>query len=203
MSFDTKEKLIQAARRLFARVGFDGTSVKDICQAAGVNVSLISYHFSGKEGLYHACLDSFGKGRADKAREMLATPKSKEELRLRLEMFLNEVLLVHTEQPDISRIVHREIARDSDFARALFQKTFQQIFLELVRFFTEAIAGGLLRSDLDPMLSATTIIGSMVHLSMTDNVRKEFFKLSLEDANFRKHAAEHTARIFLEGAFSK
>lgn len=48
----TSEDLIRAAKRLFASQGFDGTTVRDIADAAKTNLSLVSYYFKGKEGLY-------------------------------------------------------------------------------------------------------------------------------------------------------
>ena len=47
----SREKLIQAAEALFAERGFDGTSVRDITTAAGVNSALVRYYFGSKEGL--------------------------------------------------------------------------------------------------------------------------------------------------------
>ena len=43
-----KERILDAAERLFARHGFYGISVRDITEAAGVDVALVSYHFGGK-----------------------------------------------------------------------------------------------------------------------------------------------------------
>ena len=36
---DTKQKILEAARALFAAQGFDGTSVRDIANTAEVNVA--------------------------------------------------------------------------------------------------------------------------------------------------------------------
>lgn len=47
----TERSLKDAALEVWSRHGFDGSSVKDIAEAAGANVSLISRYFSGKEGL--------------------------------------------------------------------------------------------------------------------------------------------------------
>jgi AcrR family transcriptional regulator len=47
----SREKLIASAERLFADRGFDGVSVRDIANAAGVNSALVGYYFRGKEGL--------------------------------------------------------------------------------------------------------------------------------------------------------
>ena len=61
----TREHLLKAGRLLFARRGYDGTSVKEIADQANANVALVSYHFGGKEGLYKACFESFVEERLD------------------------------------------------------------------------------------------------------------------------------------------
>jgi AcrR family transcriptional regulator len=52
----TREKLLAAAIGQFGEHGYDGTSIRDIARAAGANVALVSYHFGGKERLYHELL---------------------------------------------------------------------------------------------------------------------------------------------------
>ena len=48
---DTYERIFLAAERLFAERGFDGVSVRDIVQEAGVNLAAVSYHFGSKSAL--------------------------------------------------------------------------------------------------------------------------------------------------------
>jgi AcrR family transcriptional regulator len=52
----TREALLDAARRRFARDGYAATTVRDIASDAGVNVALISRYFESKAGLFEACL---------------------------------------------------------------------------------------------------------------------------------------------------
>ena len=52
----TRQKLIASAIRSFGQKGYDGASIRDIAEAAGVNIAGIAYHFGGKEQLYRACL---------------------------------------------------------------------------------------------------------------------------------------------------
>lgn len=47
-------QILDVAERLFAEHGFEGTSVRDIAQQAGVNVAMISYYFGSKEKLLQA-----------------------------------------------------------------------------------------------------------------------------------------------------
>lgn len=55
---NTEKKIIEVATRLFGQNGFAGTSTREICKKAGVNISLISYYFGGKQELYQKILDT-------------------------------------------------------------------------------------------------------------------------------------------------
>jgi len=53
---DTKERLLDAAERLFAERGFEGTSMRAVTQAADTSVSAANYHFGCKKALLRAAL---------------------------------------------------------------------------------------------------------------------------------------------------
>ena len=57
----TRQRLLEAARRRFARDGYSTTTVRDIAADAGVNVALINRYFTSKEGLFEACVTLVGK----------------------------------------------------------------------------------------------------------------------------------------------
>ena len=48
----TRERLLEAAARLFSERGYKETRVREICAEAGANVAAINYHFRDKWGLY-------------------------------------------------------------------------------------------------------------------------------------------------------
>ena len=50
----TRERIIDAAERLFADRGFDLVSLRDITSDAGANVASVNYHFGSKENLIAA-----------------------------------------------------------------------------------------------------------------------------------------------------
>src|SRR3954470_23548098 len=91
----SKASLIVSGRKLFAARGFHGATVKQIADDAGLNVCLLSHYFDGKEGLYRACLEGFGEVRRAALERVLEAPRSAEEFRVRLEMFLLELLEFH------------------------------------------------------------------------------------------------------------
>jgi AcrR family transcriptional regulator len=54
---DKREHILIVAEELFAEKGFDGTSVRDIAQQAGVNLAMISYYFGSKEKLLESLVE--------------------------------------------------------------------------------------------------------------------------------------------------
>ena len=53
---NTKDRLIRAGVKLFAKYGYAATSTRMIASEAGVNLSAIAFHYTNKEKLYQACL---------------------------------------------------------------------------------------------------------------------------------------------------
>uniref|UniRef100_UPI003456997F TetR/AcrR family transcriptional regulator n=1 Tax=Micromonospora sp. NPDC047812 TaxID=3155742 RepID=UPI003456997F len=54
---DTKARVTEAARELFLKHGYKGTTVRAVAAAAGVDSALISYYFGSKQGLFGQSLN--------------------------------------------------------------------------------------------------------------------------------------------------
>jgi len=54
---DTKQRLFKAAIEVFAAKGFQGATVRAICERAEANVAAINYHYQDKEHLYAQVLE--------------------------------------------------------------------------------------------------------------------------------------------------
>lgn len=54
---EVKEQILQAAKSLFSSRGYDGTTVRQICDEANVSLALVSYHFGGKENVFNALFE--------------------------------------------------------------------------------------------------------------------------------------------------
>lgn len=56
-STEVRNKIIKVSRELFIQKGLKGTTVRDIAQASGTNVSMVNYHFRSKEKLFEAIFE--------------------------------------------------------------------------------------------------------------------------------------------------
>lgn len=70
----TKNKILLIAEKLFAKKGYDGTSVQDIAEAAAVNKALIYYHFKNKQDI----IDSLFRRTLDDMFSMAGRPVNRE-----------------------------------------------------------------------------------------------------------------------------
>lgn len=55
---NSKEKILNVAIKLFAQKGYDGTSIREICKSADINICMISYYFGGKQELYQVIINN-------------------------------------------------------------------------------------------------------------------------------------------------
>lgn len=199
----TPEQLIQVAQHLFAEKGFKATTIQDIAHKAGVNVSLVSYHFSGKEGLFRACIERTATTRLQVANNILSPAKSLEEFRVRLGMFVDEMLLFHVEHPDICTILQRDLNSELPLVRDIFEQTFLKAFECLVSFFAAGKTAGYLADWLNPLISATSFYGFILQIGKSQEIAKQYFQVTIEDKARRIEIRDHAIRMALEGITQK
>jgi AcrR family transcriptional regulator len=92
----TAQRLLDAARRLLARSGYNSLSVEAIGREAGENKALIRYYFGSKNGLLLALVDGLVSDTLWQARQRLSALSSKED-RSRLVVETLETILSDTQ----------------------------------------------------------------------------------------------------------
>jgi len=77
---DRREDIIQASTGLFLKNGYTNTTLRRIAAAADVNVALVHYYFTSKQGLYQEVLNSTLKVTLASLKELQKTPLSLNEI---------------------------------------------------------------------------------------------------------------------------
>lgn len=144
-SIDTKKRIVEVAKRIFAEKGFDATSVRNITEEAGVNVSAIHYHFGSKEDVLLHILENFAI-RFEEISRTLKSPKSGEEFKVRLEMQLQQMVDYALSEMDCIAIFQKEHDRVmTDFLEKIavhIMKSRQQF----IDFIQSSIDSGIIRN---------------------------------------------------------
>lgn len=200
---DSREALLTAAKQVFAELGFEGATVKDLADAAGVNVSLVSYYFDGKENLYRECLTTLGRHHVASAQKVLKTPSSPEEFRLRLQLFAEEFIALNKSETNVCKIVQRDFENANPVALEVFKETFLPMYETLVQFVASAKANGILRKNLDPDTATPIIFGSLVHLVRMEPLHIRLKGYSLLDSDHLEKTMQHFVQQATQGTFSE
>lgn len=92
---ETRERLMDAAARLFAERGLKNVTVREICGQAGANVAAVNYYFRDKSGLYLEIIQQivfFMRQMMERAHDAGPDKTPEERLRHYIRTFLQHIL---------------------------------------------------------------------------------------------------------------
>lgn len=141
----TRERLLQAAEQLFARQGYNQSTLREVTELAGVNLAAANYHFGSKEALFHDMLKR--RVAPINARRMELLEEAVERsgggpLRLEtiFEIILNPLIEALSEGGELDEmllgIITRSITDSSEFIQQLHRGFFQAVstrFIDEIR----------------------------------------------------------------------
>jgi len=67
----TRDRILDAAEKLFAECGYDGTSMRDISAEADAELGSIGYHFRSKDDIYNKVIERRGESSSEKIEQRL------------------------------------------------------------------------------------------------------------------------------------
>jgi len=199
---ETAEAIMGVATRLFAERGYEGTSVRAICEGADTNVNAISYHFGGKLALYTAVLDRMGGERLASAERILGRPpKDAADFEARLFLYAEESLAANLAAPELLIIAFNEWQQgfrhcDGKVTRETLMKENEL----LVGFLNSARRKRLLRKGVDPAIVAGALLERIHNQVRYADAIDSIFGTSVKDPKYLRHWTEQTIDLLLYGA---
>jgi len=190
---DRKKQLLEMAMKLFSDQGFDGTTTREIAEAAGVNEALIFRHFRTKEDLFWAVLSDRveRRGRNRRIRELA---KSEGDFREVL-VAIAETLLDRTDDDAaVTRLLFYSALRNRELSHRFFRTYGQEKFETLADHIRVGIAAGRLRA-VNPAIAARSFLGMIVYHYLVEEV----FGVPHAQALSTRELAEELVSIFIEG----
>ncbi|MFI7703047.1 TetR/AcrR family transcriptional regulator [Nonomuraea sp. NPDC049480] len=158
-----RRQILEAARPVFLRNGYVGTSMDEVAALAAVSKQTVYKHFTDKEQLFTSLiLDTTGQ--LDALTKMITAALDQGDdpekgLRELARRFLDSLM-----QPDVlrlRRLIIAEADRFPDLGRTWYEQGFDRVLATLATTFTGLADRGLLRLD-DPWLAANHFMGLLL-----------------------------------------
>ncbi len=196
-----RERILDAAVKVFAAEGFYNAKVSQIADAAGVADGTIYLYFKSKDEL----LISLFEDRMDRVLATLrqalgptadgSTPGAIERLRRVIELHLGLI----EKNPEMGEVITVELRQSSKFIREYQNPKFGEFLRLIAGAVSDGQRSGELRPDLDPQLTARALFGALDEVALAWIVRPASSKQPARQKGELGRAAQQLATLFLEG----
>lgn len=181
---DCRGKLMEVSTQLFAERGLHGVSIRELSQAAGASISMISYYFGGKEGLYAAVLQEQFACFAEV--DQIAPPGADpEEV---IEAYIRWTIRRHRNHPYLLRFYTSELTNPTPFFSTIVSPAIANVLRALAATLEEGVAKGRVARDVNPM-NAVVALAGMVNY---------FFLSTMATADLINHNPEKDEELIRE-----
>jgi AcrR family transcriptional regulator len=171
---DRRAAIIKAVRRVFAEKGFDGTTTRELADAAGISEGLLFKHFPKKETLFTAmqadCCTEEDLGIFERIK---ALEPSASTLVLLVHFLVSRIVggckRRDSDQAILNRLMLRSLADDGEFAQVLLGRVGREWIPKVKKCILAAIAeGDAVDGFVQPRLSGwlTHHVAAMIMLNL-------------------------------------
>lgn len=162
---EPKARLIRVAIDLFGREGPDGAGTRKIAEAAGVQMSTITYYFGGKDHLYLACAEHIAATMRDRILPLLQSPGAvgkPSEARTGIETILSglSLIIMPDEIAHMARFVVREQMNPTPAFAIIYEGAMRHVIEALANMLRLIARGELSQEELS--VRSFTLIGQVL-----------------------------------------
>ncbi|MBC7465260.1 MAG: TetR family transcriptional regulator [Bdellovibrio sp.] len=158
---DSKKCILAVAAKLFAKFGLDKTSTREIAKESNANISLISYYFGGKEGLYKEVMRNFAEEMRASVSERIAASSKKtmttELFRAEIESIVEMLIFFRMKYPEVLQIFAREKLMGLQHSKEIHEEVFYPLVKEFIRLFESAQKAKVVSPHINPALYFTVL----------------------------------------------
>ncbi|MEA5599647.1 TetR/AcrR family transcriptional regulator [Nostoc sp. UHCC 0252] len=155
----TRTRLIEAASQVFASLGVQGATTREIARVAGVNEVTLFRHFASKEQLLRAVI----KNALALQTEALAYPEAwTQDLKIDLTQYAYLYNTMLETQEDLIRTFIGEAKRHPDAAKQVIQEASKPLGEKLIAYLQSSQKRGSVRADLDPFPAVDMFTGMLL-----------------------------------------
>lgn len=179
-----RDRLIVSALSLFCERGYHGVSVREICDHANANPSLISFHFGGKEALLETIFEGLATEKFDELGNILNAVENKTDFHVKLSLFLKQYVEFYLQNSEIVSLYLDQLEREHPYAMKILPKTFGRIWNSIVSFLQEAQNKQILDPELDCKVLAYSLITPVTSIMRSKKSTHQTCHYSIQDHAF-------------------
>jgi TetR/AcrR family transcriptional regulator, fatty acid metabolism regulator protein len=158
---NTRTRIIDSARILFAEQGYQKTTVMDISRQAGLSEAALYDHFQGKEDLLLAIPQLWVSELIDDLEEQLfGIQGAYNKLRKYLWWYMRRV----EQSPLDAKVVYLFLKTNANFMATEVYSNVKRLYAYLLDIFEEGRAAGEMRPDLNSYVARDIFVGTMDHI---------------------------------------
>jgi len=177
MEYNEKQlQIIEAAEKLFALNGFDGTSVRDIAHEAGINIAMISYYFGSKEKLMEAVFQKRTIDAQTKIEDLLQNEKLSP--LQKVFSLIDDYVRKMTDNREFHKIMYREqmLAKNSIISESIFELKMRNMS-HIKRLINHGQEAGVFKKNIDVALMMSTLTGTVTNLICAESFYKKIYNM--------------------------
>jgi AcrR family transcriptional regulator len=159
---DRRREILEAAREIFSKKGFQRASMAEIAARVGVVEGAIYKHFASKRDLLFETIRGYYAPLIESTREELAGIQG---TRNRLRFVIWRQLRGFAEEPGFCRLIIEEIRPRSDYHESVIRELNRESTSVALGIIQEGVDAGELREDLSPATIRDVIYGGIEHLA--------------------------------------
>ncbi len=157
----TRERIINAAKRLFAEQGYQKTTVVDISRQAGLSEAAMYEYFQGKEALLLMIPNLWVSELVrDLDEQLFGVKGAVNKLRKYLWWYMRRV----EQSPLDAKIVYLFLKTNANFMNTEVYSNVKNFYAYLVDIFEEGSKSGEMKADLNPQAARDIFVGTMDHM---------------------------------------
>lgn len=172
---DTRERILEAARNAFSEKGFDGVSVEEIAQRAGVRKALIYYYFPSKEILFE---EIWNNALEELERHIFKEIENENYYVKKIKRFLKAYIDFVTSRKILSKVIERERpavlnsgTADSETTWSRLKERYNVFVEKVARLIEEGKQNQIVHPDVDSKVAAKLIAQVMSGSSATEGIQ--------------------------------
>jgi TetR/AcrR family fatty acid metabolism transcriptional regulator len=158
---ERRERIIEAALKIFAKKDFQDATISEISKAAGVSDATVYEYFKSKEELLFKIPEEITETSIEAIEKFLPYVRGAE---AKMRVIIQNYISTYERNPEYSNLIMLHLKNNRKFLKTKAYEVVRTAAQSLLLSIQEGIEDGTFKKDADPYLVRAMILGTIEHL---------------------------------------